>query len=230
MEKNQQKKMSDSFLIATILALVGGYINCYTYLNRGNVFATAETGNMCLLGMQLAQGNYAQALKYLVPICSFAVGIFIAALIRSKSKLQMVQWRQIILLIEAVILIIVAWIPQGELDVIANVMIAFVSALQFESFKTVEGYAVATVFCTGNLRSMMEFLFNFAHKKDRKYFRQFLIYLGVMISFLVGIFFCVKMTDVLGIKAVLVAIIFQIVAFLLLFFESDPFRKNKVTT
>ncbi len=224
MPKNQIKQMSDSFLIAVILALVGGYLNAYTYINRGNVFATAETGNLCLLGMKLAQKDYEQVLYYLIPICSFAFGIFIASLIRIQNKIQAVHWRQIILLIEAVILLIVAWIPQGNLNIVANVMIAFVSALQFESFKKVEGYAVATVFCTGNLRSMMESLFNFSHKKEKQFLRQFLIYLGVMFSFLSGVYFCVKMSDLFGVKSVLIAIIFQLGAFMLLFFETDVLK------
>ncbi len=226
MSKPQIKQMSDSFLIAVILAHVGGYLNAYTYINRGNVFATAETGNLCLLGMQLAQKNYEQVLLYLIPICSFSIGIFIASLIRIQTKLQAVHWRQIIIFIEAIILIIVAWIPQGNLNIVVNIMIAFVSALQFESFKKVEGYAVSTVFCTGNLRSMMESLFNYSHKKERQYFRQFLIYLGVMLSFLIGVFFCVKMSDLFGIKSVLIAVIFQLAVFVLLFFQTDVLKNE----
>ena len=48
--------------LGLLLALAGGSLDCYTYLNRGQVFATAETGNLVMMGARLAQGQWAQAL------------------------------------------------------------------------------------------------------------------------------------------------------------------------
>lgn len=36
--------------LGLLLALAGGSLDCYTYLNRGQVFATAETGNLVMMG------------------------------------------------------------------------------------------------------------------------------------------------------------------------------------
>ena len=41
-------QMSDSFRIGAILAAVGGFLDAYTYLARGQVFANAQTGNIVL--------------------------------------------------------------------------------------------------------------------------------------------------------------------------------------
>ena len=49
-------QMSESLPVGLLLALAGGILDSYTYLNRGQVFATAETGNLVLLGIHLAQG------------------------------------------------------------------------------------------------------------------------------------------------------------------------------
>ena len=43
-------QMSDSFRIGAILAAVGGFLDAYTYLARGQVFANAQSGNIVLLG------------------------------------------------------------------------------------------------------------------------------------------------------------------------------------
>ena len=37
---------SESFLVGALLAVSGGFLDAYTYLCRGGVFANAQTGNM----------------------------------------------------------------------------------------------------------------------------------------------------------------------------------------
>lgn len=60
-------QMSESLPVGLLLALAGGILDSYTYLNRGQVFATAETGNLVLLGIHLAQGELGRVLSCLFP-------------------------------------------------------------------------------------------------------------------------------------------------------------------
>ena len=76
-----QKQMSESLSVGLLLALTGGLLDAYSYLNRGEVFATAETGNIVLLGIHLAQQQWGQALRYVFPILAFAAGVLVAELI-----------------------------------------------------------------------------------------------------------------------------------------------------
>ena len=46
---------------ALLLAVVGGFLDTYTYFTRGGVFANAQTGNMVLLSIAAAQGKFLQA-------------------------------------------------------------------------------------------------------------------------------------------------------------------------
>ena len=57
-------QMSESLPVGLLLALAGGILDSYTYLNRGQVFATAETGNLVLLGIHLAQGELGRVLSF----------------------------------------------------------------------------------------------------------------------------------------------------------------------
>ena len=66
-------QMSESFFLAAILAIVGGFLDAYSYLMRGHVFANAQTGNIVLFGVYLEKREFTQALYYLVPILAFAV-------------------------------------------------------------------------------------------------------------------------------------------------------------
>ena len=59
---------SESLANGLLLAFAGGMMDAYTYLCRGQVFANAETGNLVLLGIQLAQRNWGRALYYLCPL------------------------------------------------------------------------------------------------------------------------------------------------------------------
>lgn len=58
----------ESLLTGILLAIVGGFLDIYTYLLKGNVFANAQTGNMVLMGLKIAEQNYLGALYYLLPI------------------------------------------------------------------------------------------------------------------------------------------------------------------
>ena len=46
----KQFQPSESLAVGFLLALTGGLLDAYSYLNRGEVFATAETGNIVLMG------------------------------------------------------------------------------------------------------------------------------------------------------------------------------------
>ena len=52
---------SDSFLVGALLALTGGFLDAYSYLTRGGVFANAQTGNMVLLGLRLSEQRWGKA-------------------------------------------------------------------------------------------------------------------------------------------------------------------------
>ena len=46
-------QMSETLRLGIILALSGGFMDAYSYLERGNVFANAQTGNLLLFGVNL---------------------------------------------------------------------------------------------------------------------------------------------------------------------------------
>ena len=71
-------QISESIGLGTILALSGGFMDAYSYIERGKVFANAQTGNMLLFGVNLSEGNYQTMLNYLFPVLAFALGIALA--------------------------------------------------------------------------------------------------------------------------------------------------------
>ena len=82
MMKKYPKQMSESMLMGVLLTLAGGFQDAYSYICRDRVFANAQTGNLVLLGKNLAEGNLPAALRYFFPLAAFAGGIYLAGWVR----------------------------------------------------------------------------------------------------------------------------------------------------
>ena len=117
--------------VSLALAVVGGFLEAYTYVTRDGVFANAQTGNIARMGIYLAQGNIMLTLRYLVPVIAFVAGVTLSLQLRRLRR----DWERVILLLEIVLLFLVGLIPPGKFSVLATVTVAFVCALQVESFR-----------------------------------------------------------------------------------------------
>lgn len=118
-EKHLQ--MSESFFLTAILAIVGGFLDSYSYLMRGHVFANAQTGNIVLFGVNLQKRDFTQAFYYFVPILAFAVGVILVEIIKYFYKEEhKIHWRQRIVALEFVLITVVGFIPLGQYDVVED--------------------------------------------------------------------------------------------------------------
>ena len=179
-------QMSEAFITALFLSVSGGLQDVYTYLFRGKVFANAQTGNIVLMSVHAFAGEWGEALRYLVPLCAFALGIFAAEFIRLKLReMQWLHWRQLVVLFEILLLFVVGFFPQ-ELNLLANSLVSFSCAMQVQSFRKVHGNAYASTMCIGNMRSGMQYLYTGLHTKDRAVLRRAMQYFAVIALFAVG--------------------------------------------
>ena len=131
--------MSESFITAAFLSVSGGLQDAYTYIFRGKVFANAQTGNIVLLGQNLVDQNWRMCIHYAVPLLFFALGIAAAECIKQKfQNMQQFHWRQIVVLCEIFLLLIVGFLPI-KLNLLANAMVSFSCAMQVQAFRKVNG-------------------------------------------------------------------------------------------
>ena len=80
------KQMSESMVLGVVLTLAGGFQDAYSYNCRGQVFANAQTGNIVLLGQNIASGNFQNALHYLFPLLAFLAGVYLSEWVRELCK------------------------------------------------------------------------------------------------------------------------------------------------
>ena len=173
-------QMSDSFRAAIFIILSGGFQDAYTYCCRGEVFANAQTGNIVLLSTALFRREWPVVLKYLIPVVSFLIGTAAAEGIHIRLKnAEKLHWRQIILLGEMVLLLIVGFLPQA-LEPLANALVSFVCAMQVQTFHKVRGHAYASTMCIGNMRSGTEALCAYFRTREKEVLQKALTYFGVI--------------------------------------------------
>lgn len=221
-------QMSESLRLGIVLAGAGGFMDAYSYMCRGKVFANAQTGNILLFGIQLSERKWGMALHYLTPVLAFVVGIAIADLLRlwMKDK-NIMHWRQLSVLAEAAVLTAVCFIPQS-FNLAANSLTSLACGMQVESFRKIHGNGIATTMCIGNLRSGTQQVCEFLHTGKRRHLRRGMLYYGIIFFFALGAIFgnvCVKMMHE---KALLICCLLLCIAFLMMFRDEKEERKNAV--
>lgn len=157
---------SESFLLAVILAAAGGFLDGYTYIGRGNVFANTQTGNLILLGVNMARGRLAASISYIVPVTAFLLGTYITEKIRIRyGGLKHIGWRQIVVALEALVLILISFMPHYS-DNVANAMVSFACAMQFDAFRTMNGVPFSSTLSMTNMRGAIEYMTNYREDCD----------------------------------------------------------------
>lgn len=214
-----KKEASESYLVGILLAIAGGYLDVYTYVCRGGVFANAQTGNIVLLGISVADGNWEKLGGYIWPILAFMAGILVAELVKREFRHEsVIHWRQIVLALEFAVLWTIAFIPSGIHDAAVNVAVSFVCSMQVESFRTFHGSSTyATTMCTGNLRSATEQLFQYNVTKDKRAIQKSLQYYGIILFFIVGAIVGTVITRMFMEKSALVACVLLLAVIVIMF-------------
>ncbi len=183
----KQIPVQETFRIAAILAVVGGFLDAYTYLLRGGVFANAQTGNIVLLGIHLADGNVARAGYYIIPILAFAFGVFLTEVFKKYfSTKEFHEYEHYIIIIEILLLTVIGSLPPEIPDMAVNVSVSFICSLQANSFRKMKELPFVTTMCTGNLRSGTEKLFQYVYSKERKAGIEAAHYFGIIGLFVAG--------------------------------------------
>lgn len=216
---SEKKQTSESVRLGIILALAGGFMDAYSYLYRGKVFANAQTGNMLLLGVNLSEGDWRAAVHYLCPVLAFIAGIALADLVRNRARrVKRLHWRQISVLLEMIILFGVSFFTQQQ-NLWANSLTSFACGIQVESFRKVHGNGIATTMCIGNLRSGTQNFCDYFFRKQKDSLQKGFLYYGIIFCFVLGTVLgaaCVKQFQAGAIRicsAILLA------AFLIMFTE-----------
>ena len=205
---NKNLPVHEQLIFCLLLTAVGGFFDAYTFVNCDGIFANAQTGNLIFVGIDLIEGNYRDVIHYSIPILSFIIGVLVSKFIESKYKeLSIFKHIYMLLLIQifALLVIFVKYKFFG-LD-IRPIVISFICAIQFDGFRKVNNLVFASVFCTGNLRSMSGHLYKFVVLKKKESKIPLVIYSTVIAVFLSGVILGAAMSKYFMHKAIFLPLV-----------------------
>lgn len=221
MKLRSKTQMSESMTLAVFLTLAGGFQDAYSYNMRGKVFANAQTGNIVLLGQNLAMGQWSVALTYLVPILAFVAGVYVTEWVRHLfQENDKIHWRQIVLVTEGVMLLAVGLMPQS-CNMLANMIMSFACAMQVNSFRKFRGIPCATTMCIGNMRSATEMLCKYHITKEPAIKKKCIHYYEIILIFAVGAALGAICSHMFGERSIWVSVLLLFGGFALMFIKED---------
>jgi len=186
-QKESFQAIEEGMAVTALLSTVGGFLDAYSYLLMGGVFANAQTGNVVLLALSLLEVPAVTFLKFLLPILAFVVGVVVAEAFRHVEFLQ-VRSRGVlcVVVLEVVVLGVLGFVAPALSPWTVNAMVSMVAGVQASSFKKVKKSPFATTMVTGNIRSATELLVRFVLHRDRTALIQARTYLMIVGAFVVG--------------------------------------------
>jgi uncharacterized membrane protein YoaK (UPF0700 family) len=177
----------ESVVLGVLMAVVGGFLDAYTFVSRDGVFANAQTGNFVLLGVEMAQGKFERAFLHIPPILAFILGAAVAETFKLWQGKRLFQAPgRAVLLLEMVLLLIVGFLPVEIPNMFITIVIAFVASIQFSTFRKLSKWNFNTTTVTGNLLTTTKAAYSaiFIHDQEGAYqAKRFII---VLFSFLLG--------------------------------------------
>ncbi|WHP17129.1 YoaK family protein [Cellulomonas sp. ES6] len=138
------------------LAVVGGFLDAYTFVAHDGVFANAQTGNVVLVAVAWARGDGAHAARYLPIIATFVLGLVAAEVLAAhRHRRWLHDPTRLVLGTEIAVLLAVAALPRATPHLVTTCAVSFVAALQVTTFRLVRDTSYSTTMTTGNLRTLV---------------------------------------------------------------------------
>jgi uncharacterized membrane protein YoaK (UPF0700 family) len=201
-----------SLRLGVLLSLTGGFLDAFTFLHHGGVFATAQTGNIVLIGVQAATGQWSAALRHVPALLAFVAGVATAeTMLHPRFSPVVRRPRRAALFAEMIALAFVGTLPREVGSTAIVVLVAYVAAMQNATFGTLRRWSFNTVIATGNLSTATRAAYRALVLGEPGAAEQARVFSAICVAFLAGAGFGAFATRHLGnaaawIAAALVAI------------------------
>ena len=197
---------AESRQLACALTFCGGFIDAYTYIQRGHTLSAGQTGNVIFFSSALADHNVPGMINRASTFIAFSLGLLLVGLFHKYVKSH--YWRVFCLFPILAICIVVGFLPKSVPNYYIVPAIAFGLAIQNASFSKIEGMGYNNAFTTGNLKKFgccMECIF---FGEDKSKHTAAVNYMMLTIAFAVGAIISALLQKLLVLKTIWIAVIF----------------------
>jgi uncharacterized membrane protein YoaK (UPF0700 family) len=157
----------EGLLTGLLLAGVGGFLDAYTFVGYGGVFANAQTGNIVLFGVDCQAGHWREAALHIPPVAAFILGVAFAQTLAQPEVRKVVRRPTRWVLVAEIVVLAAAgarpdWVPR---QVVPGV-IAFAAAVQVSTFRSLDGVEYSSTLTTSNLRTLTAKIYQWRARHD----------------------------------------------------------------
>lgn len=222
MDTIKKKQENDSFLlecerwwIFALMMCIGGFFGGYTFSSRGGVFCNAQTANFVMFGLAVGNGNWSNALYYLIPMISYLSGTMISEFLPKRvNKHSPLRWDTAFVAFEIVMVLIIGFIPESAPVQICHIIVNFMCSMQYNTFRAAEKIPMATTFCTAHVRNVGVYLVKWLkHKDEINFIKRSLFHAGMIGVFITGVILATVLCRFFGTKAIWFAEILLVITF-----------------
>ena len=197
---------AESRQLACALTFCGGFIDAYTYIQRGHTLSAGQTGNGIFFSSALADHNVPGMINRARTVIAFSLGLLLVGLFHKYVKSH--YWRVFCLFPILAICIVVGFLPKSVPNYYIVPAIAFGLAIQNASFSKIEGMGYNNAFTTGNLKKSVVAWSAFFFGEDKSKHTAAVNYMMLTIAFAVGAIISALLQKLLVLKTIWIAVIF----------------------
>lgn len=170
-----------------LLMAVSGMMGAYTFVLRGGAFCNAQTANIVMMSIAFGEGRWKDGLYFLIPITAYMMGAFLSEALPSIVKRRnFLRWDTWLIAVETFVLFLIGLVPLTVPHQIIQVIVNFIAAMQFNTFRQAEGIPMATTFCTNHVRQIGVAAAKILRKHDTAAAHRGKMHLLMLLSFFGG--------------------------------------------
>ena len=211
------------------LLLLGGtgFVDAYTFLAHGHVFAQAMTGNIVLVGVGIVDPAVVPFWRPLATFLAFVVGVAVEWVLRRRLRPGVPQRVTLALLV--VVLGVVGFLPASVPGGVVASAIALVAGLQIAAFDQIGSAKFTTTVMTSNSRATVAAVLGALSSRSRADAGLAAHLLGSLAVFVVGVVVGAVVTEAVHTRAAWVAAAVFAVAGVL-YLAHQPARERRVSS
>ena len=178
---------NSSLHLALSLTTVAGFLDAYSYLDRGHVFANAQSANVVLFGIRASAGSWTAAAHYIPPVAAFAVGVAVAQLLQRRQDHGVLRSAaRASISLELAVLVVIGFLPEQFPRPAVVSALSFVAGLQGTMFARLGRWSYNSILATFDLRTLALALYDTVADRDRGAASQAVTFALVVAAFALG--------------------------------------------
>ncbi|KAA0967639.1 DUF1275 domain-containing protein [Streptococcus cristatus] len=175
---------SRSKFFACLLTFCAGFVDAYTFMERGGTLVAGQTGNVVFLSVELIHHKTGEIEVKLATMLAFMLGIFLITVFRPIFEQSL--WRVTSISPLVLICTLVGSMPNTVPNMFIVPPIAFCMGVVATAFGEVDGIVYNNSFMTGNIKKTMVAFGNFVRTSEKPYLKEGIFFVALLGSFITG--------------------------------------------